>query len=105
MKKILITYATRPLGLRVSKLLTELFVVDKATSDEIPSVLQQTYSAIPRGANPVYAHELLKLALDKSCQYVLPLGKDEIYALAETSVLFEEYGIRILCPSKELLPS
>ena len=103
MEKILITYATRPLGLRIAKLLSASFEIEKTTSDEIPSVLKSAYTAIPRGQNPTYAHELLKLALDKACQYVLPLGKEKAFALAETSLLFEEYGIQVLCPPKELL--
>ncbi len=100
-KKILITYATRPLGLRVAKLLSPVFGVEKATSDDVPSVLSSSYSKIPKGANPIYAHEMLKLALDKGCQYILPLGIDEAKALAEASVLFDEYGIRVLCPGRE----
>ncbi len=103
MEKILITYVTRPLGLRITKLLSASFDVEKATSDEIPSVLRATYSSIPQGQNPVYAHEVLKLALDKSCSYILPLGKEEVLALAETALLFKEYGIHVLCPQKELL--
>lgn len=104
MEKILITYATRPLGLRVAKLLGQTMLVEKASSDEIPSVLKQVYGSIPRGANPVYAHEVLKLALDKDCNYVLPLGLDEIRTLSEATVLFEEYGIQVLCPSRDILP-
>lgn len=104
MKKILITYATRPLGLRVAKLLSGIMQVQKAASlDEVPSVLRQTYATIPKGSNPVYAHELLKLALDKGCTYVLPLGLDEIQSLSEATVLFEEYGIKVLCPSRDTL--
>jgi hypothetical protein len=34
MEKILITYATRPLGLRVAKLLEQKMQVEKASSDE-----------------------------------------------------------------------
>ncbi len=101
MEKILITYATRPLGLRMAKLLSPFFVVEKATSDAVPSVLGSSYADIPKGANPTYAHEMLKLALDKGCQYVLPLGIDEAKALSEASVLFGEYGIHVLCPTQE----
>lgn len=103
MKKVLITYATRPLGLRVARLLSPTLEVEKASSDEIPSVLKHAYARIPRGGDPTCAHELLKLALDKGCNYLLPLGLDEIKTLSETAVLFEEYGIEILCPPNDVL--
>ena len=101
MEKIVITYATRPLGLRLAKLLSASFDIEKVTSEAVPSVLRSSYADIPKGANPTYAHEMLKLALDKGAQYILPLGVDEAQALAESSVLFDEYGIRVLCPAKE----
>jgi hypothetical protein len=103
MEKILITYATRPLGLRVAKLLEQKMQVEKASSDEIPSVLRSIYTNLPQAESPVYAHELLKLALDKNCNYLLPLGIIEIQALSESIVLFEEYGITVLCPPRALL--
>lgn len=104
MAKILITHATRPLGLRVSKYVAKKFVVEKCSSDEIPSVLQSKYSMVPSASHPTFAHEMLKLALDKSCDYILPLGLDEIRVLSETAVLFEEYGVRLLCPARPILP-
>lgn len=104
MTKILMTYATRPLGLRISKYLGARFAVEKCSSDDIPSVLQATYTTVPRAANPVFAHEMLKLALDKGCDALLPLGLDEIRVLSEAAVLFEEYGVRLLCPSRDMLP-
>lgn len=103
MASILITHATRPLGLRIAKYLEQQFVVEKCSSDEIPSVLQSAYSAVPVATHPTFAHEMLKLALDKNCTYVLPLGQDEIRVLAEAAVLFEEYGVHLLCPLPQFL--
>lgn len=80
------------------------FAVEKCSSEDIPSVLQAIYTAIPTASNPVFAHEMLKLALDKGCSFILPLGLDEIRVLSEAEVLFEEYGVRLLCPSRSLLP-
>lgn len=98
MNTLLITYATRPFAMRVVKSLAAKFTILAATSDEIPSFMTEQYIKIPRGVNPTYAHELLKIALDKGCTYILPLGLDEVQSLAESIVLFEEYGIRVLCP-------
>lgn len=92
------------MGLRVVKLLSPAMEVEKASSDEIPSVLQHAYASIPTGTGLVYAHEVLKLALDKGCNYLLPLGLDEIKTLSEAAILFEEYGIEVLCPPREVLP-
>ena len=104
MEKLLITYATRPFAMRVAKSLTDKFDVLAATSDEIPSFMSEKYIKIPRGVNPTFAHELLKIALDEGCNYILPIGLDEIQALSESIILFEEYGIRVLCPNHLILP-
>lgn len=98
MKKLLLTSATRSFSIRVAQLLSNHFEVILATSDEVPSVLQGRYHKIPKGVNPTYAHEILKIALDLGCSYVLPLGMDEIATLSGSLVLFDEYGIEVLCP-------
>lgn len=98
MKKILLTCATRSFSMRVAQLLSPHFEVISATSDEVPTVLQGRYHKIPKGANPTYAHEVLKIALDLKCDYVLPLAMDEIVTLSGSLILFEEYGIQVLCP-------
>lgn len=98
MKKLLITYATRPFSMRVVELLSDRFEVIVATSDEVPDIFRDRYRKIPKGANPTYAHEILKIALDSSCDYILPLGIDEIETLSASLILFEEYGIKVLCP-------
>ena len=103
MKKLLITSATHSLGLRVTKLLEGKFEVLPATSEDLPSFIQAKYYKIPKGANPTFAHELLKLALDQDCAYILPLQLAEIESLAESLILFEEYGVQVICPSKSAL--
>src|SRR5690606_3170194 len=60
--------------------------------------LKQNYHRIPTGANPTFAHEILKLCLDKGYQMILPLGKMEGQPLNEARVLLEEYGIGVLLP-------
>ena len=93
------TNATHSLGLRVAKLLVAKFEVIQATSDELPIFMQEKFEKIPKGVSPTFSHEMLKLALDKNCQYVLPLQLSEIESLAESLLLFEEYGIQVLCPT------
>lgn len=100
MKKLLLTCATRSFSVRMAQLLSSHFEVILATSDEVPHILAGRYQKIPKGANPTYAHEILKIALDLNCNYVLPLGIDEIGTLSVSLVLFEEYGIEVLCPNR-----
>lgn len=104
MQKILITYGTRPLAQRLAKQFSAKFEVVFASSEEVPSFLQANYLKIPTGVNPTYAHELLKLSLDKQIDYILPLGESEINSLAESKLLFEEYDIIPLVPNQSDLP-
>lgn len=103
MKKILLTSATHVLGLRVANLLADKFEIVSSTSDALPAFMQQKYIQIPKGLNPTFSHEMLKLALDLQCEYILPLQLPEIESLSESILLFEEYGITVICPSKEEL--
>lgn len=105
MKKILITFGTRPLAMRIAKKLTGNFDIVYASSEAIPELLLKSgnYSKIPAGLLPTYAHELLKLSLDQQVDYVLPLGMAEWAPLSEAKVLFEEYQISVLIPELEVL--
>ncbi|MDM1294921.1 hypothetical protein HX021_11575 [Sphingobacterium sp. N143] len=105
MKKILITFGTRPLAMRIAKKLSDHFEVLYASSEEIPDLLLKSanYVKIPKGLLPTYAHEILKLSLDRQVDYVLPLGGFELSPLAEAKVLFEEYQISVLVPDKDIL--
>lgn len=103
LQKIILTCATRSLGIRVARQLDEKFAVLQATSDDIPTVIATNYLKIPKAKNPVFAHELLKLALDTESQYILPLDIDEVRVLSQSKVLFDEYGITIVCPSIQQL--
>jgi hypothetical protein len=111
LKRLLITSATHSLGLRVSKLLAEKYELIEATSEDIPVFMQDKYLKIPKGVNPTFAHVMLKLALDKGCNYILPLQLAEIESLSVSLLLFEEYGIQVICPTKpqlvevEILPN
>ncbi|TDQ82800.1 hypothetical protein CLV99_0021 [Sphingobacterium yanglingense] len=104
MKKLLLTCATRSFSMRVARQLSEKFELVLATSDEVPALFGNRYHKIPKGVNPTYAHEMLKMALDLECSYILPLGLDEVQTLSASLLLFEEYGIQVLCPSMAELP-
>ncbi|WP_140937457.1 hypothetical protein [Sphingobacterium lumbrici] len=103
MQKLLITFGTRPLAIRLSKLVQQNYEVLLSTSEEVPSVLKDKYLTIPTGTNPTFSHEVLKLALDHNVQFMLPLGATEVQAMGESIQLFEEYGIRVICPAKNEL--
>lgn len=107
MKKILITFGTRPLAMRIAKKIAGNFEVLYASSEEIPELLLKSgnYVSIPKGLLPTFAHEVLKLSLDQQVDYVLPLGGFELEALAEAKVLFDEYQIAVLVPDKDILDS
>lgn len=102
MSTILLTYGTRPIAQRIAKALRLHHTIVLATHEEIPSVLSHTYKSIPNPANPVFAHEMLKLCLDLNIDLIVPLGAAEIEVLRESVILLEEYGISVVSPS---LPS
>ncbi len=106
MKKILITFGTRPLAMRIAKRLGTDFEILYASSEDIPELLLASgkYAKIPKGLLPTFAHEILKLSLDQEVDYVLPLGGFELEPLSTAKVLFEEYQISVLVPGKQQLP-
>ena len=100
MKRILITFGTDALAQRIGKLLADQYTVLYASSQPFPDILlKQHYRKLPTASNPTYVHEVLKLALDDSIDYILPLGQGELQALHEARILFEEYGINLLMPT------
>ncbi|KKO90873.1 hypothetical protein AAW12_13060 [Sphingobacterium sp. Ag1] len=105
MKKILITFGTRPLAMRIAKRLGADFEILYASSEDIPELLLASgkYTKIPKGLLPTFAHEILKLSLDQEVDYLLPLGGFELEPLSTAKVLFEEYQISVLVPDKQLL--
>lgn len=101
--RVLLTYATRSLALRIVNLLPPEYEVQFATCEEVPSVFQSRYKQIPHGESPTYVHEVLKSALDTGCTMVLPLGLEEVRSLAASHLLFEEYNIKLLSPQAQEL--
>ena len=99
MSTILLTYGTRPIAQRIAKALSPHHSIILASNEEIPSVLSNTYKSIPNPANPVFAHEVLKLCLDQHIDLVIPLGAAEIEVLGASIILLKEYGISVIIPS------
>ncbi|WP_026899389.1 ATP-grasp domain-containing protein [Daejeonella oryzae] len=58
---------------------------------------------IPAGNSASYAHELLKACLDLDIEKIYPLYFDEIVALSEAKLLFDEYGIKVIVPGIDFL--
>lgn len=52
-----------------------------------------------------FAHQFLNYCLDHQIELVFPLRAEEIYALTESRILFEEFGIELMTPDSEILNS
>ena len=101
LSKVLITQGTRPFAQRVAKqLLPPEANVLFGSADEVPAVLLNTgnYLRITHPKMPAFAHEMLKICLDHVVDVLIPLGRDELFPLAEARQLFAEYGIAIWLP-------
>lgn len=97
---VLITWGTRPFAQRVAKLLPAAQPVLFCAADELPEVLLRSgnYLRAPRADSPAFVHEMLKICLDNNVKTLIPLGSNELYAMAEARQLFSEYGIAIWVP-------
>lgn len=99
MKKILITYGTRPLAQRIGNMLKNKYEVTYGSCESFPDLLKkQNYFVLQTAANPVFVHELLKVCLDEGIDVVLPLGEAEYQPLHQARILLAEYGVDLLLP-------
>ncbi|WP_262246144.1 hypothetical protein [Parapedobacter soli] len=98
--RILITQGTRPFAQRVGKLLQVQYEVLFGAADEIPQVLLRTgnYMQFPQVNAAAFEHVMLRTCLDGGVDVLIPLGEQEIRALARTQQLFAEYGIAVWVP-------
>ena len=73
-----------------------------ADQAELPAFMAKgtLFIRIPEGDSASFAHEMLTFCLDHQVDYVYPLRKKEIIALAEARQLFEEYHIKVIVPAK-----
>ncbi|GAA4788132.1 hypothetical protein GCM10023231_15390 [Olivibacter ginsenosidimutans] len=103
--KLLITGGMSAFAQRVARSIPEGNEIIFGDAIAIPEVLVKSgkYQVIPFYRSPTFSHELLKLALNADIEVIVPLRKEEIRSLAESKVLFEEYGIQVAVPSLEAL--
>ena len=104
MAGILITGAANTEAYRLSRLIDASQVIF-ADHQELPNFSKSSnqFVKISSGKAPSFAHELLTVCLDLGVDTVFALYKDEVMALSEANVLFEEFGIKLMIPSVEWL--
>jgi len=105
MMNVLITTGLHPFAQRIARTLPTEYVVTFGDAQAIPEPLLHSgkYLPLPFYTRPIFSHEMLKLALAHSFEIIVPLTQGEIIQLAESKVLFEEYGIQVAVPSKQTL--
>ena len=102
--KVLITGAATAQAYQLQRHLdntTAIVLADSAELPQLPGSVQ--FQKIPAATSPSFAHLLLTICLDLDIQTIYPLRKNEIRALAESRQLFDEYGITVLVPQKQLI--
>lgn len=105
MGSILITQGTRPFAQRVARHLPAGQRIVFGAADEMPEVLLHNgnYVRLPSPRSSTFAHEMLKICLDRQVATLIPLGKLELGRLMEARILFEEYGVQLLLPERRAL--
>ena len=61
------------------------------------------FITLPKAGSEAFAHNLLTLCLDLEITCVYPLREEELVPLAESALLFSEFGITVCVPGKEEL--
>lgn len=103
--KILITAASSALAYKLEKELPFTDSVIFADSFDLPEIMikKRKFIKIPGESSESFSHQLLSICLDMEIQAVFPLRKFELIALAEARQLFQEYGIKVMVPQKDIL--
>ena len=99
--KILITGGTSATALKILKAFSTYEVI-LGDYGEVPSFSSTAYNLISLGDrnDDTIAHSLLNNCLDLGADFILPLSGFEVEAVAKAAVLFNEFGINILLPSR-----
>jgi hypothetical protein len=97
--KILITGGKSIQALKLVKAYPNDQVV-LADYGEMPSFPSTTYRFISLGAqnNEVIAHNLLTICLDEAIDAIIPLHRFEADEVLKSSVLFQEFNIKVITP-------
>ncbi|WP_139378635.1 hypothetical protein [Parapedobacter luteus] len=100
---MLITQGTQPFAQRVANRLPagQRQHMVFGSADGMPQALLslENYLEIPKANAPAFAHEMLKICLDRNISALIPLGVNELYPLSEARQLFSEYGIAVWVPA------
>ncbi|MEJ6980378.1 hypothetical protein WG906_07945 [Pedobacter sp. P351] len=104
---ILITAAATAHSYKLQRSLNNVDTVFLADSEDLPQVMlkDKKFVKIPLGDSPSFAHLLLTICLDNSIEKVFPLRTAEVFALADSRQLFDEYGIRVIVPVRARIAS
>jgi hypothetical protein len=94
----LITSASDSAAYRIARLLKDENLVF-GSIEQMPDITGSKFIRIPSANSPSFAHQLLKTCIDHQIHEIYPLMKDEIIELSSSTLLFEEYGIKIRIPS------
>ena len=93
---ILITGATGAAAYKIKNRLAIEGIVMGDYADLPSTMLSDKMIKLPNPASASYAHEMLKLCLDKSIVTVYAVKEEEWRLLQEAAQLFGEYGIELL---------
>ncbi len=105
MTHVLITQGASPFAQRIARQFPADYRITFGVAGDVPEVLIRTgkYNWIPPGNAPGFTHSMLNACLDGGIGLLLPLGWEELVALARAAQLFSEYQIEVLVPPLQLL--
>ncbi len=100
--KILITGGRSARALKIIKNYADDAIV-LADYGDMPSFPSAQYRFISLGErnDDIIAHNLLNYCLNEGVDAILPLHDFEIEEIAKSTVLFEEFNVRVLMPARE----
>lgn len=103
--KILITGGKSAAALKLIRAFAGDEVV-LADYGEVPVFASAAYSMISLGEKneEVTAHQLLNICLDQEIEMLIPIHYFEVAAISKSTVLFEEFNIKVLLPEMSALP-
>ena len=101
------TLITAASSAEAHKLKNKLNLKDVILGDylELPAFMLASGNIIklPNPDSIAYAHEMLTLCLDKNISAVYPLRDSELTLLIQAELLFNEYGIKVMKQTNELM--
>ncbi|TZF84748.1 hypothetical protein FW774_07130 [Pedobacter sp. BS3] len=101
----LITAASTAWAYKIKKLLNPVGNVFLGDCYTLPGIspADARFISLPKGSSESFAHRLLTLCLDLEITKVYPLREEELAPLAESALLFAEFGITVFTPDSRRL--